>query len=327
MGNTYIRSLITRFFGKDLPKDVQLRFRQWFVQDEYRREKEEAMREIWESDTSVADESTRGELHKLHKRIDRRKSAAYTLYSRLMRAAAIILLPLTGAVITYFVMQHYPQTVEPELVECFVPHGDKRQLTLPDGSDVWVNAGSILIYSKQFTGKTRTLFLNGEAYFKVAKDPKKPFIVKTKYIDVQALGTRFDVQSYPESEQTVATLVGGKIKVDSKTSDESFTLVPNEQVIYDNQSGRLSKQAVDARLFARWKEGYLMFQGASFNYIVKTIERRFNVTINYEDNKYAGRSFNVKFKPDESLTQVLEVLKEMIVGLRYKIKDNVVYIN
>lgn len=327
MGSTYISSIITRFFGKDLPKEVQLRFRQWFVQDEYRREKEAAMKELWDNDASVADESTRKELHKLHRRMQEHQPAVHTFFTRLLRGAAILMLPLIGAGVTYVVMDRYPKVVEPELVECFVPHGDKRQITLPDGSNVWINAGSLLIYSKQFSGSTRTLFLNGEACFQVAKNPDKPFIVKTKYIDVQALGTVFDVQSYPESEQTVATLESGKIKVDSKTSDDSFIVHPNEQVIYDNLSGHIIKQAVDARQFARWKDGYLIFQGASFNYIIKTIERRFNVTVNYEDNKYAGRAFNVKFKPDEELPQVLEVLKEMIVGLRYKIKNNVVYIN
>lgn len=104
-------------------------------------------------------------------------------------------------------------------------------------------------------------------------------------------------------------------------------LRPDEQVVYNNRLRTVSKEAVDARRVMQWKHGYLIFQGASFDYIVKTIERRFDVTINYETGKFAGRSFTMKFRPEEGLNQVLDILKEMVNGLNYRIKENVIYIN
>ena len=104
-------------------------------------------------------------------------------------------------------------------------------------------------------------------------------------------------------------------------------LSPDEQIIYNHRLETLALNTVDAGRVMQWTDGYLIFQTASFDQIVKTIERKFDVTINYETERFAGRSFTMKFNPDEGLKQVLEVMKEMIKGLNYKIKEDKVYIN
>ena len=109
--------------------------------------------------------------------------------------------------------------------------------------------------------------------------------------------------------------------------DTSLILLPNEQIIYNHRLETLALNTVDAGRVMQWTDGYLIFQTASFDQIVKTIERKFDVTINYETERFAGRSFTMKFNPDEGLEQVMEVMKEMIKGLNYKIKDNKVYIS
>ena len=204
----------------------------------------------------------------------------------------------------------------------------KSRIVLPDSSVVWLNSGSLLVYDKHFRGKRRLLFLNGEARFQVAKDPAKPFLVKTAHMTVKALGTVFNLNAYSDQDVTIATLEEGKIQVyPCLKQDTSLILSPDEQIIYNHRLETLALNTVDAGRVMQWTDGYLIFQTASFDQIVKTIERKFDVTINYETERFAGRSFTMKFNPDEGLEQVLEVMKEMIKGLNYKIKEDKVYIN
>ena len=110
-----------------------------------------------------------------------------------------------------------------------------------------------------------------------------------------------------------ATLEEGKIQVyPCLKQDTSLILSPDEQIIYNHRLETLALNTVDAGRVMQWTDGYLIFQTASFDQIVKTIERKFDVTINYETERFAGRSFTMKFNPDEGLKQVLEVMKEMM---------------
>lgn len=330
MGKNNIHILIEKFFGNDLSPEIQKKFHAWLLDRNFPEEKEKAMSTLWENESAVADKSTFRELSRLHKQIEtsnRTLHKSIVLYIR--RISAILLLPLLGAFGTYYYLTKVnPIVEEAQLKECFVANGERKQIELPDGTKVWLNSGSLLVYDKQFRGKKRLLFLNGEARFQVAKDPTKPFLVKTSHMTVKALGTVFNLNAYSDQDVTIATLEEGKIQVDPcLKKDTSLILLPNEQIIYNHRLETLALNTVDAGRVMQWTDGYLIFQTASFDQIVKTIERKFDVTINYETERFAGRSFTMKFNPDEGLEQVMEVMKEMIKGLNYKIKDNKVYIS
>lgn len=328
MEKNHIHILISKFFRSDCPAETQQKFRSWLLNPDAKAEKEKAMEHLWENEPAEANESTYRELDALHKRIGKQKqSLPFTLYLR--RIAAILLLPLLGAFGSYYYLtQLHPTNQEPELKECFVPYGEHKQVDLPDGTKVWLNSGSLLVYSKGLQGGRRVLFLNGEANFEVAKDPNRPFLVKTAHMTVEALGTVFSLNAYSDQDVVIATLEEGKIRVSpclEKKTD--LILSPDEQIVYNHRLEKLSYNRVDAKRVLKWTDGYLFFQQASFDQIAKTIERRFNVTINYETGRFAGRSFTMKFNPNEGLEQVLDVMKEMIKGFNYKIKQDKVYIN
>lgn len=327
MENKFRHRLIVRFFENDVSKEVQRRFHQWFMTEGSYDEKREAMSDIWENHTADGDDQLRSDLSRLCKRIDRYEKRRFVLpYQRLLRVAAFLLLPLLGGLFTYYLKQDKVIVKEPELVECFVPYGERKHIVLSDGSEVWVNAGSLLVYSREFSGDTRTLFLNGEAYFSVAKNPEKPFIVKTESMDVEAIGTSFNVQSYPDAGNCVTTLETGKVKIHTKNKErEAYILLPDEQLVYSRANRDVSKKKVDATKHSNWKLGYLVFQGNTFEDIMKAIERNYGVTVHYNSDKFYGRYFTMRFSPDEELGQVFEVIKN-IVGLTYTIKGNIVYI-
>lgn len=324
MDRQHIRSTIVRFFENNVSKEVMLRFQFWLSQPQDKELKEEILNEIWEKETAGASASTLYGLEKMSHRIGN-GARRLTLAQRLSRVAAIFLLPLIGSLLTWWII-HEPQTqtiLSAEMIQQIVPDGEMKQMTLPDGSQVWLNAGSVLLYPDDFTGTTRSLFLTGEATFQVRKDPERPFIVKTQYMQVEALGTTFNVKSYNDGALTEVTLEEGLVKVDVNGKVTASELIrPNEQLVYDHRHSSLVKQPVDAELVARWKEGFLVFRDATFEEIIRTIERRFKVTVDYDIRRYGGGNFSVKYTPYENVEQVLTILETLNPGLRWSKKED-----
>lgn len=324
MDKKYIHRLITAFFRKDISREDQDRFQAWFIRERNTTEKEEVLEDIWNSLPQSVSIASFGELQKVNKRIH---SRGKSLYSRLAMIAAAFLLPLLGAVSVYWYMRSEPDPQPVHLVESFVPNGQRKQITLPDGSEVWLNAGSLLVYPETFARDSRTLFLSGEGNFTVAKDPDRPFIVKTNYIDVEALGTVFNLQSYPDSDKTTTTLETGKVRVDDKSGlHASVILEPNEELVYNHIRNTFDKGRADAVRVSSWIDGFLVFQQESVSHIFKSLERRYNIRINYNDSKFTDATFTVRFHAEETLEEALEVLRRIGVDFTYKIAGNDVYI-
>ena len=323
MKKAHLHILLNRFFGNDFPDEVRDRFGAWFIRPEQAGDKEEVLEDIWNSLPETTDFSSYAELKKINKRIHARSN---TFYRRCAVAAAIILLPLLGVLTTTSYYKWKGFTKEVQMLECFVPNGEQKQLTLPDGSVVWLNAGSTLFYPETF-GKTRSIYLSGEGHFTVVKNKEKPFVVKTSYIDVEALGTVFNVHAYPEETKSTTTLETGMVRVDDRKGiSGSVILNPNEQLIYNHVDASFEKLKVDASRLNSWTSGYLVFQQEPLGNIFRSLERRYNVKINYNDSKFAHLTFTVRFSMDESLKESMEVLKRIGLNFNYKIIDKDVFI-
>lgn len=325
-----IQNFIRKFFENRFSKSTQLHFRYWFRLEDNELEKDEAMKKLWESSHSVVTPQTWDDLEQLQELISetRSENSLRIVYRQVAKYVAVALLLMGTSFMTYYFTSETHKISSSKFVEFFVPYGECQAVKLADGSQVWVNAGSILIYPEKFTDKTRTVYLSGEANFKVAKNPNCPFIVRTKNIGVRALGTTFSVQSYPNSIFTKATLEEGRVLVTvNKNTPVTKILKPNEQLIFNHRSNQVSVETVDAEKMNSWKNGYIIFQDASFEEIIATLERKYNVQINYNANKYNGRSYYIKFNPNESIDQALTVLSQLISGLTFKINKSTVFIN
>lgn len=321
--------IIRLFFGKHFSKDVQFRFRFWFCSAIEKDEKVEVLNDIWQTCPSTATDQTWKDLEQMHNRmrIHARRKPWYRQVP--LRYAAMLALVL-GTAFSMRVISFQEAKIEsPEMTELYVSYGECKQVVLADSSVIWVNAGSLLIYPKEFTASaTRKIYLSGEACFQVAKNPDKPFIVSTNHLDVQALGTRFSVRAYPSSVITSSTLEEGSVKVDVKSSNPfSSILVPGEQLAYDRHSGKISINRVDAEQMSAWKEGYLIFENASFAQLAAALERKYNVTINYNAKKYEDGSYCVKFAPDESIEDALKILSHLIDKFNYIVSGRTISIN
>jgi ferric-dicitrate binding protein FerR (iron transport regulator) len=168
----------------------------------------------------------------------------------IMRIAAGFLLPITVGVLTYFLMNNFKRTDNQGMNEISVPLGSKTTLVLGDGTKIWLNSGSKLKYPQKFQGNFREVTLTGEAFFDVAKDAYKPFIVKTSALNIKVLGTTFNVKSYPEEGTIETTLVKGAVTITQNNlsqQKEAIYLKPNQRATYIKEEGKLVLADVEKR--------------------------------------------------------------------------------
>ena len=236
--------------------------------------------------------------------------------NRWIRVAALFLLPLSTAAGMYFYMSRNRSSSAPLIIS--VERGQKANIILPDGSKAWLNSQSKLTYSADYNVNKRELQLDGEAYFEVAHNPQKPFIVKSSDICVEALGTAFGVKAYDEDNLISSILMRGKVRV--TTPDGESILVPNERVMYDKAAHKRTQSKVrNATDFTGWIHNELRFENESLEEIAKNIQRIYNVEIvfateNIKNQRYTGTVNN------NSLESVLNIIT-LTSPLSFQIKN------
>ncbi len=161
---------------------------------------------------------------------DRKKKKTSLIYN-ILRYAAIIIIIFSIGISSYFLGYNSSPGKNNNFCEIDVPYGSRSAVIMPDGSKIWLNAGSKIKYDRHFDIDSREVFLEGEAYFDVKKT-KRPFIVYTSHISIHVLGTRFNVKSYPDEDNIETTLVEGNIRIESKKSNKPVFLKPREKLTY-----------------------------------------------------------------------------------------------
>ena len=210
-----------------------------------------------------------------------------------------------------------------------VPYGKKFDVVLSDGTHVHLNSGSSLHYPVAFIqGTSRKVFLTGEAYFDVAEDEKRPFLVNANEIDIQVLGTKFNVSNYPEDANINTVLVEGSVELlrSSKgiTGLESVILKPGHKAEWHKNSNEVSLSNVDTSLYTAWIKGKLVFRNTSFRQIREALQRHYNVVIHNKNVQLEEQIYDATFDI-ETIDQVLESFNRSW-AIDYTIIDNEVFI-
>lgn len=278
----------------------------------------------------------------------------------LPRVAAAFLL---GVIFTAAIMYSISDSLNDDLVytEISTPRGANSKLTLPDGSVVFLNAGSSLKYSNQFGRKKRDVFLQGEAFFDVTSDKAKTFVVHASDLWIKAYGTSFNVKSYPDENTVEATLIEGslgvtRIGVKNKKSDEVM-LEPNQRVVYykplvmtEKASGMLNEEAekeasaetvqtakeppkltymiskgIDPEAFTSWKDGTLYIDSETLGALAVKLERKYDMTIHFENERLKELKFTGSIE-NETVEQVMEAIA-IAAKINYKINDRDIWLN
>lgn len=229
------------------------------------------------------------------------------------------------------VISYLENTLEEEKLvynEIKIPKGQVFRLVLSDSTVVWLNSDSKLKYPKRFiTGlANRQVELEGEAFFKVAHNKSMPFIVSTKNLDIEVLGTEFNVSSYLEEKNTKTTLVKGSVKVKSlnKKVNTSLILKPSYQAVYSKENDLINAEKVNTIEYTSWIQKKIIFSNTSFTELIKRIERTFNVKVINNNHKIKKEFFTGQFD-NESIDVIFKSLSASF-KFDYEINENIITI-
>ncbi len=214
----------------------------------------------------------------------------------------------------------------PRLCEISTRNGEMREITLPDDSKVTLNAGSVIIFPEKFSEAERSVYLSGEAIFEVTHNQDVPFTVSTSDLAILVHGTTFNINSYPESGSTAATLCEGSVSATLKSNGESVLMVPDERLSYDRRTGEVTVTRVNPAEDTAWKRGDLCFRSESIHGIARAIERKYGINTYITSGKYDEMILTAKFVHGETLDQMLGAICKLVPGMKYRIENNCVYI-
>lgn len=230
------------------------------------------------------------------------------LTKELLKIAGIVLLTLGGS---YLYQQYRGYDDLSAMQTISVPAGQRVNITLPDGTNVWLNARTSIQYPLSFNKEKRQLRLNGEAYFEVTKDNKRPFVVQTDKFDVEVLGTKFNVEAYADKNEFETTLMQGSVKVSSlENPSQTFVLAPDEKLF--SREGALYVVPVYDYSSYRWKEGLICFRNEPFQGIMKAFEKYYGISILVESKEVWKHSYTGKFRQTDGIDYALRILQKDI---------------
>ena len=245
----------------------------------------------------------------------------------LLRAAAILILPILsfGIYMTfkYQSTRHDQISVNQSYNEVFSLVDAITKVSLPDGSNVWLNHSSSLKYPARFHGNTRAVELSGEGYFEVAHNPKIPFVVSAGELQIKALGTTFNILAYPDEDRIETSLITGCVDLERRGPDgKAITLLkmrPSDLVIFQRSKNEISTRTIyDDRYFS-WKEGRLVFNEEPMDGVVRKLSRWYNVDIQIKDPELLELTYTATFV-HETLPQVMELIAK-VSPVCYSISD------
>lgn len=190
-----------------------------------------------------------------------------------------------------------------------IPRGGEYSLVLSDGTKVFLNSMSKLVFPVRFSGDKREVSLEGEAYFEVRKDKQHPFVVSVNGMQINVLGTKFNVNAYPDEQKTYTTLVEGRVRINSENRQEKeWLLEPDQQVIFDKSNSETVIRNVDAKQFMQWTTGTYTFTNQSLGEIMKSLSRWYDFKYSFSDESLKAIRFEGGLNKYESIQPILDII-------------------
>lgn len=327
--NKHIDELIANHLTEGLDKNALDELKTWIAASAENQQYFIRQREIWFSavsreaasvyDKDKAFENFRNRVES-QKEIQSTSRRGFSL-SALWRYAAVVAIIIAVGCISYWQGEvNVKDTFADISVEA--PLGSKTKLYLPDGTLVWLNAGSRMTYSQGFGVDNRKVELEGEGYFEVKRNEKIPFFVKTKDLQLQVLGTKFNFRDYPEDHEVVVSLLEGKVGLNNLLREEKeAVLSPDERAVLNKANGLLTVESVTASNASQWTDGYLFFDEELLPDIAKELERSYNVKIHIANDSLKTFRFYGNFvRREQNIQEVLEALAST-EKMQYKIEE------
>lgn len=355
-----IQSLIIDFLKGSITVENERKLHAWIHVNKENRQVFKTLKTAWllldNSDYRQKTESEWGRMHRMIKERQPLKArrrgqvSAISSWRGVLRIAAIVTVFYILGYLTFHFLDQYGGQSGVAKTEIISPLGSRVSVSLPDGTKVDLNAGSILSYGEDYGRKERGVYLEGEGFFSVARNDKKPFRVRTSTIEITALGTAFNVKAYEEEETVQTTLVEGMVRIADKNNLlEQVYLRPNQMAVYHKQEERISLNegdsnerirqeakelikdspsvrvsGVDPKPVISWKDEQWLISHEQLGSLAKKLERRYDVTIVFDEESVNKYAFSGTLK-DETLEQVLNVIK-LTAPVEYEIEHKQVRI-
>ncbi len=305
---------ITGYLTNSLTPEETQSLQEWLNASEENRKYFSDMQEVWIAASDETEDSSfnKDKAYQLFLKqtgitpqqgINQRK--AFQLRPWMYAAAMIIVVFICGTI----AFQSGKSVIRNQLTQISIeaPYGSKTKLYLPDGTLVWLNAGSKMSYAQDFGINERTLNLTGEAYFEVTKNKHIPFKVHTEELDVKVLGTKFNFRNYKDDLEAKVCLLEGKVALN--TREEETILHPDQQALLDKKTGKLSVSGTKAAYSAEWTNDRLYFDEVLLSDIIKELERSYDVKITVADDTLNTIRFYGNFrKREQSIQEIMDVL-------------------
>lgn len=310
--------ILIRYFLGQASGDEKESIHQWIEQDEANRK--QFIRERIRFDASILIDGTA--VKPGNKIVSGKRFRLHPVLSWSLKVAASVLL-LLGSFYWY---DNYRTTQLAQTFQCvYVPAGNRTNIQLPDGTNVWLNANTSLRYPMVFSKTRREIQLDGEGYFEVAKD-KKPFIVKTNKYDVEVLGTTFNVEAYKDKSDFRTMLYEGKVKLYNTKNPKAVYLSPGQTA--ELIGGTLQVVRTTDLNSYRWKDGLIYIEDKSFNAIMALFEKFYDVRIIVNNKSVKDLGYRGKLRISDGVDHALRVLQNDF-PFKYKRDEekNIIYIN
>ena len=327
--NDHIEDLMIRLFENDLDVSGRKELEEWISLSPENRKCFEEEQEIWFSaeDNEILSRYDKEKAFEVFRQRVAASSASNRHWRHLrvwMRyAAGLVIIGVLVLTAFFYSRNRMASRFADVVIEA--PRGGLAKLSLPDGSQVWLNSNSKIIYSQGFGITDRKLRLIGEGYFKVKRNQKLPFSISSGNLLIHDLGTQFNVRNYSSDAEAEITLTEGKVSFqDLRNIKTVYYLQPNQKAVIAKASGIVKLKNCDAVANSQWTTGQLIFDGQSMQYLIQTLERSYNVKINVMNPAVMRCHFYGDFlRHDQSLNEVLRALSST-GKFRYRIQGNFV---
>jgi len=324
-----IHIIIVKYLTKSASMEEEKELLTWLSQSEDHRSLFRSLKDAYDLgqfENHLNGSETAKEWEKLLRQIKpvAKTTRAINPFRVLLRYAAIFVLGLMcmKAVDIYFIKKQ-SATVNEFVTQVETGKSERSKVTLPDGTVVWLNACSAISYNQDFGKKTRRINMKGELFFEVRKDFSKPFLVCTDNLTYHVTGTSFNVYSFDNDNIESLVLVDGAVTLEF--GNHRTEVKPGEIVEFDKTVRKLSSQQTNTAIHTNWRFGDLMFERMTFEELAKRLERNFNITFVFENEKVKKESFGGTFRHYDSLETILKVIS-ISTPIKYRIEKDTVYI-
>jgi ferric-dicitrate binding protein FerR (iron transport regulator) len=362
------KRILLQYIRNELPEEGALEVYRWITSSETNGKYFAELKNLWEAsaihnkkkEINIDLDKENEEIKRKIQSTKAKKLSLSFILNTLQKIAAILFIPLfLGSV--YFLYNYFQDPDSDDYNKLLVPKGQRSSLILHDGTKVWVNSESKLKIAEFEGRRKRIVYLEGEAYFTVAQNNNRPFVVRTTDLNIRVHGTEFNVKAYPEEETIQTTLVKGKVSIVKKNEEksrkkEAIQLKPKERFTYYKKEQSVSQKVdsdiknkkekkkipekrevlkkmpetavisekVRTDLYTSWKNNRLVFRDESFGKVAKKMERWYNVNIHFENKELKDYRYWGSFD-DETVGQALNALRKT-TPFQYRLEKRNIYI-